>query len=101
MYFVTVFDLIYCGLHGDHSPYLVSAAAALEAKAGDRGFVCHGDLGGGAGVPQVVLVDLSLRRSDHQTCAVQSEVHGGQRSVHSDWPQDAAQSQRNEEKIHQ
>lgn len=68
--------------------YLVSAGVALEAQAGDRGFVCHSDPSGGAGVPQVVMVDLPLSGSHHQTGAVQSEVHRGQWTVHPDGPQD-------------
>lgn len=46
--------------------------------------MCHGDPGGGAGVPQVVLVDLPMSGPEHQTSTVQSEVHCGQRAVHTD-----------------
>lgn len=42
---------------GDH---LVSAHVALETQAGHGGFMCYGDPGGGARVPQVILVDLPL-----------------------------------------
>ena len=67
---------------------LLSAAVALETQAGNQGLVCHSDPGGGAGVPQVVLVDLPLSGSHHQTSPIKSEVHGGQRTVQTDGPQD-------------
>lgn len=49
----------------------------------------HCDPGGGAGVSQVVLVDLPVSGPDHQPSTVQSEVHSCQRTVHADGPQDA------------
>ena len=52
--------------------------------------MCTSDPGGGAGVPQVVLVDLPLSGSDHQTGTVWSEVNRGQRTVHPDRPEHAA-----------
>lgn len=64
--------------------YLESAGVALEAQAGDRGFMCHSDLGGGAGVPQVVMVDFPLSGSHHQTSTIQSEVYCGQWTVDPD-----------------
>lgn len=69
--------------------YLRSAGVTLETQAGDGCFVCHGDPGGGARVPQVILVNLSLGRSDHQAGAVQSEVHRGKRTFHPDGSQDS------------
>lgn len=69
------------------------SAAALEAQAGDGGFMCHGDPGGGAGVPQVVVVDLPLSGPDYQTSTVRSEVYRGQRTVHPDRPQDTGDTQ--------
>lgn len=70
--------------------YLVSARVALETQAGHWGFMCHGDLGGGARVPQVILVDLPLSWSYHQAGTVQGEVHRGQQTVHSDGSQDTS-----------
>lgn len=49
----------------------------------------HSDAGGGAGVPQVVLVDFTLSGSNHHTGSIQCEVHRGQRTVYSDGSQDA------------
>lgn len=64
----------------------MSADVALETQAGDGGFVCHSDPGGGAGVPQVILVDLPLSGSHHQTSPILSEVYGGQWTFHPDGP---------------
>lgn len=50
--------------------YLGSACVTLETQAGDGCFMCHSDPGGGAGIPQVILVNLSLGSSDHQAGAV-------------------------------
>lgn len=52
--------------------------------------MCHSDPGGGAGVPQVILIDLPLSGSHYQTSTVQSEVYRGQWTVHPDGPQDTA-----------
>lgn len=54
--------------------YLVSGVA-LETQAGDGGFVCHRDLGGGAGVPQVIVIYLPQGGAHHQTSTVQSEIY--------------------------
>ena len=74
--------------------YLESAAAALEAEAGDGGFVRGGDSGGGAGVPQVVVEDLPLRGAHHQPRAVRREVYRREGAVHPDGPQHAAGTRR-------
>lgn len=68
--------------------YLSSACVALETQAGDRCFVCHSDPGGGARIPQVIQVNLSLGGSDRQAGAVQSEVYRGKRTFHPDGSQD-------------
>lgn len=53
----------------------------------------HGDLGWGAGVPQVVLVDLPPSGADCQADTVQREVHRGERTLHTDRRQDSADTQ--------
>lgn len=70
--------------------YFVSAHVALETQAGHWGFMCHGDPGGGARVPQVILVDLPLSWSYHQAGTIEGEVHRGQQTVHPDGSQDTS-----------
>lgn len=69
--------------------YLGSTRVTLETQTGDGGFVCHGDPGGSARVPQVILVDLALGRSDYKAGAVHCEVHRGERTFHPNGSQDA------------
>lgn len=58
--------------------------AALKPQAGDRGLVCSRDPGGGAGVPQVVLIDLTLSGPHDQTRPIRKEVYSRQRTLRSE-----------------
>lgn len=75
--------------------YLASVGAALKAQAGHGGFVSHGDPHGGAGVPQVVLIDLPLCGAHHQTGTVRSELHWCQRTLCADVAQDSEKGRGN------
>lgn len=67
----------------------VFTVGRLVAQAGDGGLVCGDDLGGGAGVPQVVVVEFPLGGAHHQPRAVWSEVYGRQWRFHPDAAQNA------------